>query len=427
MNEQRSQELYQEACRFFPGGVNSPVRAFKNVDSQPFVVKHGKGPILTDVDNNDYIDYVLSWGPLVLGHQDPIVKQKVTEALGRGWTYGAPCEEENKLAKLVNELVPSMEMMRFVSSGTEAVMGALRLARGVTGKNIIIKCDGGYHGHSDGLLVSAGSGLATLGTSSSAGVPKAIAETTIVIPINNIQALEQALKQYEGEVAAFILEPVNGNVGVIAPKEGYLKKCRELCDQHGTLLIFDEVMCGFRASLGGAQELYQIKPDITVLGKVIGGGFPVGAYGARRELMQHIAPEGPVYQAGTLSGNPIAMVAGLETLKLLKSEGHRHAMANMDLLEAGIEAILPKLDYPTHFTRVGTMFSLFLSEGPIDNYQDVCKGDAKRFARFHRSMLESGIFLAPSPFEAGFMSSTHEAKHIEQTLDALEKALQLIA
>jgi glutamate-1-semialdehyde 2,1-aminomutase len=266
MQEQESQRLYQEASQFFPGGVNSPVRAFKNVDSQPFIVKDGQGAMINDVDGNSYIDYVLSWGPLVLGHQNPVVKQRVSEALNSGWTYGAPCEEENKLAKIVNQLVPSMEMMRFVSSGTEAVMGALRLARGATGRDIIIKCDGGYHGHSDGLLVSAGSGLATLGTSSSAGVPKAVAETTIVIPINNIDALQQALEKYKDRIAAFILEPVNGNVGVIAPKANYLKTCRELCDQHGTLLIFDEVMCGFRASLGGAQGLYGIQPDITVLG-----------------------------------------------------------------------------------------------------------------------------------------------------------------
>jgi glutamate-1-semialdehyde 2,1-aminomutase len=306
-------------------------------------------------------------------------------------------------------------------------MGALRLARGATGRDIIIKCDGGYHGHSDGLLVSAGSGLATLGTSSSAGVPKAVAETTIVIPINNIDALQQALEKYKDRIAAFILEPVNGNVGVIAPKANYLKTCRELCDQHGTLLIFDEVMCGFRASLGGAQGLYGIQPDITVLGKVIGGGFPVGAYGASKELMGHIAPQGPVYQAGTLSGNPIAMVAGYETLKLLKEEGHDIAMSNMDLLEAGITPILKNLAYPTFFQRVGTMFSLFLSEGPIENYQDVCKGDPKKFSKFHRSMLESGVFMAPSPFEAGFMSSAHEAKHIEDTLAALEKSLHLIS
>ncbi len=427
MQEQTSQKIYQQACRYFPGGVNSPVRAFKNVNSQPFVVHHGEGAILTDVDGNEMIDYVMSWGPLVLGHRHPEVERAVIDSLSRGWSYGAPCEAENLLAQKVQELFPSMEKMRFVSSGTEAVMGALRLARGASQRDLIIKCDGGYHGHSDGLLVSAGSGLATLGTSSSAGVPKDFAEKTIVIPINDIGALEQALERFKGQVAAFILEPVNGNVGCIPPKEGYLKRAKELTQAAGTHLIFDEVMCGFRASLGGAQSHFGVKPDITVLGKVIGGGFPVGAYGASSELMSSIAPDGPVYQAGTLSGNPVAMNAGLATLKALQQSHHDIACRRVDQLEDGIKKRQQKWQQPTCFQRVGSMFSLFLCEGPVENYQDACRVDQEHFAKFHRGMLEQGVFLAPSPFEAGFMSSAHSEQHIEKTLEALDAVLLQLA
>ena len=426
MQETLSQKIYASACQYFPGGVNSPVRAFKNVNSQPFVVDRGEGSKLIDVDGNVYIDYVLSWGPLVLGHQHPLVKDAVIQSLNRGWTYGAPCEAENLLAQKVRELVPSMEMMRFVSSGTEAVMGALRLARGATGRDFIVKCDGGYHGHSDGLLVNAGSGLATFGTSSSAGVPQSYAEKTIVIPMNDSAALAEAFANFKGKIAAFICEPVAGNIGVIPPKAGYLKECQQLCRDHGALLIFDEVMCGFRASIGGAQQHYKVVPDITVLGKVIGGGFPVGAYGARKELMQHIAPCGSVYQAGTLSGNPVAMVAGLKTLSELQVRGHESAMARLDELQTGIQALQPKIPFATCFQRVGTMFSFFLCEGPLNNYKDVCKTDTRRFSLFHRKMLELGVFLAPSPFEASFMSSVHSSQDIVNTLEALEQAVLTI-
>jgi glutamate-1-semialdehyde 2,1-aminomutase len=427
MQDTLSKKIYSEACQYFPGGVNSPVRAFKNVNSQPFVVKRGEGSKLIDVDDNHYIDYVLSWGPLALGHQHPSVKDAVIQCLDKGWTYGAPCEAENRLAAKVKELVPSMEMMRFVSSGTEAVMGALRLARGFTGRDYIIKCDGGYHGHSDGLLVNAGSGLATFGTSSSAGVPQSYAEKTIVIPLNDSEALATAFKNFEGKIAAFICEPVAGNIGVIPPKAGFLQESKRLCQAHGALLIFDEVMCGFRASIGGAQQLYGVIPDITVLGKVIGGGFPVGAYGARRELMEMVAPLGPVYQAGTLSGNPVAMVAGLKTLSELQIRGQDTAMTRLDELQKGIEKLQSKLSFATCFQRVGTMFSLFLCEGPLHNYQDVCKTDTQRFAKFHRKMLEHGIFFAPSPFEASFISSVHSPQDIEHTLDALEKVLLFLS
>ncbi|MBF0196766.1 MAG: glutamate-1-semialdehyde 2,1-aminomutase [Planctomycetes bacterium] len=427
MQESQSHNSYKKAQDFFPGGVNSPVRAFRNVNSTPFFIESAEGSQLTDLDGNKYIDYVLSWGPMALGHAHPEVKEAVIESLNRGWTYGAPCEGEIKLAEKVRSLIPSMEMMRFVSSGTEAAMGAIRLARGVTNRDIIVKCDGGYHGHSDGLLVSAGSGLATFGTSSSAGVPEQFAKTTLVIPMNDSPALEKVLQTYPDRIAAFILEPVAGNVGVIPPNQGYLEKCKQLCHQYGALIIFDEVMCGFRASLNGAQGLYNIIPDITVLGKVIGGGFPVGAYGASKELMKHIAPDGPIYQAGTLSGNPTAMAAGLKTLEVLEREGHSQAMKNTDILLDGIKEILNQKSLPHCLQRVGTMFSLFLCEGPVENYQDSSKTDGKVFAQFHRGLLENGVFFAPSPFEASFMSSAHSDQDLAQTLNAINAAINIIA
>lgn len=424
MNQDHSKRLFEEALTLFPGGVNSPVRAFKSVDSQPFVVDRGEGPFLIDVDGHRYLDYVLSWGPLALGHTNPLVKTAVNEALEKGWTYGAPCEAENLLAKKVREIFPSMERMRFVSSGTEAVMGALRLARGFTGRDMIVKCDGGYHGHADNLLVSAGSGLATLGTSSSAGVPGSYASSTLVIPINAPDALEEVMAKYGERIAAFILEPVNGNVGCIPPQPGNLERYREITRENGSLLIFDEVMCGFRASLGGAQERFGVRPDITVLGKVIGGGFPVGAYGASSEMMTQIAPEGPVYQAGTLSGNPIAMTAGLKTLELLQDGAHQTACTRVTELEEGVRAWPEALRSKICFQSVGSMFSLFLTPGPVNNYRDAGKVDGDLFARFHRSLLEKGIYFAPSAFEAGFLSSTHRSEDIAHTLSALEDTLR---
>lgn len=385
-------------------------------------MERGEGSRLIDCDGNSYIDYVMSWGPLVLGHAHPEVMGAVIAALQKGWSYGAPCEAENLLAAKVKELYPSMERMRFVSSGTEAVMGALRLARGITGRDLIIKCDGGYHGHADPLLVSGGSGLATLGTSSSAGVPEAFASTTLVIPINDVDALQKALEDYKGQVAAFILEPVNGNVGVIPPEPGYLEAARNMTREHGVQLVFDEVMCGFRAALGGAQEKYGVIPDITVLGKVIGGGFPVGAYGASSESMAQVAPEGPVYQAGTLSGNPVAMTAGLCTLKLLQEEGYGVAMERMSRLEEGVTGLMSRHSNLC-WQRVGTMFSLFLTEAPVKNYQDASKVDQDRFMRFHRFLLDRGIYFAPSSYEAGFLSSVHTEGEIDFTLQSIDDAL----
>ena len=417
-----SSSIFKEAQTLFPGGVNSPVRAFRSVKSEPFVVDRGEGSRLVDCDGGSYIDYVMSWGPLVLGHGNPEVMGAVISTLQKGWSYGAPCEGENLLALKVKELYPSMERMRFTSSGTEAVMGALRLARGITGRDLVIKCDGGYHGHSDPLLVSGGSGLATLGTSSSAGVPEAFASSTLVIPINDIDALEKALNDYEGKVAAFIQEPVNGNVGVIPPEPGYLEAARALTKEHGVQLVYDEVMCGFRAALGGAQEKYGVVPDITVLGKVIGGGFPVGAYGASSEAMAQVAPEGPVYQAGTLSGNPVAMTAGLSTLNLLQREGFDVAMERMARFEEGVKGLMSRHD-GLCWQRVGTMFSLFLTDGPVKNLHDASKVDQDRFARFHRYLLDHGIYFAPSSYEAGFMSSAHQEVEIDYTLQVLEDAL----
>ena len=419
----RSTQAYKEACRYFPGGVNSPVRAFKGVGSQPFVVESGAGARLRDVDGREYIDYVLSWGPLVLGHAHPEVCEAVTEALGRGWSYGAPCLWENRLAEAIVEIFPSIEMLRFVSSGTEAVMSALRLARAATGRDLIVKCDGGYHGHTDSLLVQAGSGLATLGTSSSAGVPEAFAATTLVIPMNDAAALEKVFEEYPDRIAAFILEPVAGNIGVVPPEPRYLQTCKDICHRYRSLIIFDEVMCGFRAALGGAQEKYGVSPDLTILGKVIGGGFPVGAYGGRQDLLEQVAPLGAVYQAGTLSGNPVAMVAGLKTLEILKREGHTLAMRALDRLQQGLEELLREKNLSWPVQRVGSMFSLFMTEGPVRNYQDTQGIDRERFGRFHAAMLEQGVYLAPSPFEAGFTSSAHSDEHIDRTLDAFRHSL----
>ena len=423
MRENQSQSAYRQACTLFPGGVNSPVRAFKNVNSTPFFVASAGGAEITDLDGNVFIDYVLSWGPLVAGHAHAVVRTAVARALDHGWSYGAPCQLEIDLALKVRQHFPSIEMMRFVNSGTEAAMGALRLARAVTGRDLIVKCDGGYHGHSDALLVSAGSGLATQGVSSSAGVPAALAATTIVIPINNVDALAEAFARHRDRIAAFILEPVAGNVGVIPPLPGYLQACRDLCRLHGAMLIFDEVMCGFRASTGGATQLYGVHPDITILGKVIGGGFPVGAYGASRALMENIAPCGPVYQAGTLSGNPVAMAAGLATIQLLEAGGHAAALAHADQLVSGMREILSRKKIAGCVQQVGTMFSLFLCAGPVDNVQHSARVDRAQFAAFHRHMLEAGVYMAPSPFESSFTSSAHTRAHAEKTLEALDSAI----
>lgn len=426
MEQSNSQQAYAEAKKYFPGGVNSPVRAFKSVDADPVFFKSAKGAKFTDLDGNTYIDYVQSWGPLILGHCHPSVEATVIETLKDGWTFGAPCELETELGALVAELIPSIEKLRFVSSGTEAAMGAIRLARGVTGKNVIVKCDGGYHGHSDGLLVSAGSGLATFGTSSSDGVPESYVKETIVIPVNDEEALLKAFENHGDQIAAFILEPVAGNIGCIPPKEGFLKRAKEICHEHKSLIIFDEVMTGFRVDMGGAQTYYDVTPDITVLGKVIGGGFPVGAYGASAELMANISPDGGIYQAGTLSGNPVAMRAGIETLWCLKNGDFQKAVVNTDMLEEGVRKLIEERKYPLSFNRVGTMFSLFFTEGPVWNYQDVSAGNIDHFKKYHKALLEKGIYIAPSAFEAGFMSSAHRVEDIQFTLKSIEEVLQTI-
>jgi glutamate-1-semialdehyde 2,1-aminomutase len=423
MSNTQSHKAYQRALKLFPGGVNSPVRAFKNVDNEPVFIKKGTGAIITDLDNNEYIDFVLSWGPLILGHRHPDVEKAVIESLQNGWTYGAPCEIESDLADVVIKNIKSIEKLRFVSSGTEAAMGAIRLARGATNRDIIIKCDGGYHGHSDGLLVSAGSGLATFGTSSSAGVPEAFAKSTIVIPMNDTDALQKAFENYPDRIAAFICEPVAGNVGVIPPVTNYLKMCKEICHANKALLIFDEVMTGFRVSMGGAQSIYDVTPDITVLGKVVGGGFPVGAYGASKELMNQVSPEGNIYQAGTLSGNPVAMTAGLKTLQLLDSGHFKQAVDNTKYLHTQVKDMLNANNINFHFNSVGTMFSLFLGEGPIDNYADVCKCNDSLFKKLHAHLLKSGFYIAPSAFEAGFMSSVHTIDQLNEFVKAIEAAL----
>ena len=420
MNTYKSEEAYLRASGLFPGGVNSPVRAFKNVDSNPLFIQNASGASITDLDNNEYIDYVQSWGPMILGHKHPDVQKAITASLDKGWTYGAPCEAESELAECIISNINSIEKIRFVSSGTEAAMGAIRLARGATERDIIIKCDGGYHGHSDGLLVSAGSGLATFGTSSSAGVPESFANSTIVIPINDSDALEKAFQNYPERIAAFILEPVAGNIGVVLPKENYLKQCLEICHLNGALLIFDEVMTGFRVAMGGAQTHFNVQPDITILGKVIGGGFPVGAYGASKDLMSQISPDGSIYQAGTLSGNPVAMTAGLKTLELLADGNFSTASETTAYLNKTMKSMLEEMKFEAFFQSIGTMFSLFLGKGPIDNYADVSACDGELFKKLHSHLLNDGIYIAPSPFEAGFMSSQHTKEHIDHFVKSIE-------
>ena len=423
MQNNLSHQAYQRALKLFTGGVNSPVRAFKNVDSEPLFIREGQEAIITDLDGNEYVDFVLSWGPLILGHRQPDVEKAVIESLHKGWTYGAPCENESDLADIIIKNIKSIEKIRFVSSGTEAAMGAIRLARGATNKDIIIKCDGGYHGHSDGLLVSAGSGLATFGTSSSGGVPESFANSTIVIPMNDIDALQKAFENYPDRIAAFICEPVAGNVGVVTPTNDYLKVCKEICHSNNALLIFDEVMTGFRVSMGGAQSVYNVIPDITVLGKVIGGGFPVGAYGASSELMNQISPEGSIYQAGTLSGNPVAMTAGLKTIQLLENGHFQNAVDNTSALKKIMIEMLDANKINFHFESIGTMFSLFLGKSPIINYADVSACDQNLFKKLHQNLLNSGFYIAPSPFEAGFMSSAHTNEQINQFVKAIEISL----
>ena len=414
----RSEQLFATAQNLIPGGVNSPVRAFRGVGGTPRFIRSARGATITDVDGKTYIDYVGSWGPMILGHADEEVVAAVQEVAARGTSFGAPSELEVDLAQEVIDAVPSVEMVRMVSSGTEATMSAIRLARGVTGRTKLVKFEGCYHGHADSLLVKAGSGVATLGLPDSPGVPAALAESTLTLPFNNIHALEEVFAQHP-DIAAVIIEPVVGNMGCVPPRDGYLAAVRKITRDHGALLIFDEVMTGFRIARGGAQERYGITPDITTLGKIIGGGLPVGAYGGSREIMNHIAPAGPVYQAGTLSGNPLSMTAGLVTLRRLREK------TVYDRLEAASKKLcdgLAGIDMETVINRVGSMWTGFFTSGPVVDWDTANKCDRQKYGAFFHAMLDEGVYLAPSQFEAAFVSLAHTDDVIEQTLEAARKA-----
>jgi glutamate-1-semialdehyde 2,1-aminomutase len=425
MNIAKSISLFQEAQTLLPGGVDSPVRAFRAVGGQPIFIERGEGPYLYDVDGNRYIDYVLSWGPLITGHAHPNVVRAIQEAAIKGTSYGAPSSLEIELAKLVMEFMPNMEMLRFVNSGTEATMSALRLARAYTKRDKIIKFNGCYHGHADLLLVQAGSGVVTLGLPDSPGVPVNTVKDTLVAEFNNLHSVESLYKDYPDQIAAIIVEPVAGNMGVVPPLPGFLEGLREITSRHGSILIFDEVMTGFRVHKGGAQALYNIQPDLTTLGKVIGGGLPVGAYGGRKEIMQMVAPAGPMYQAGTLSGNPLAMSAGIATLSLIQSD---ECWEQLDQaagrLEAGMASAAKKAGVSIQQTRVGTMFTTFFSEIKPRDWNTVKVADKARFGRFFQKMLENGVYLAPSQFEAGFVSIMHRDEVIDATITAAELAFK---
>ncbi|MBD8599137.1 MULTISPECIES: glutamate-1-semialdehyde 2,1-aminomutase [Pseudomonas] len=420
----RSETLFANAQKHIPGGVNSPVRAFKSVGGTPLFFKHAVGAYVTDEDDKRYVDYVGSWGPMILGHSHPDVLDAVRKQLEHGLSYGAPTAMETEMADLVCSIVPSMEMVRMVSSGTEATMSAIRLARGFTGRDSIIKFEGCYHGHSDSLLVKAGSGALTLGVPSSPGVPAAFAKHTLTLPFNDIDAVKTMLADVGQEVACIIVEPVAGNMNCVPPAPGFLQGLREACDEHGVVLIFDEVMTGFRVALGGAQAYYGVKPDLSTFGKIIGGGMPVGCFGGKREIMSHIAPLGPVYQAGTLSGNPLAMAAGLTTLRLISRPGfHDELTAFTTRLLEGLQQRADAAGIPFVTTQAGGMFGLYFSDAKeIVTFQDVMTSDANRFKQFFHLMLEGGVYLAPSAFEAGFTSIAHGDAELQQTLDAAEKA-----
>ncbi|GMU21101.1 MAG: glutamate-1-semialdehyde 2,1-aminomutase [Phycisphaerae bacterium] len=420
---EKSEAAFAAAKAVLAGGVNSPVRAFRAVGGTPRFVAKAKGAVLNDADGNNYIDYVGSWGPMILGHGDERVAAAASKALGKGWSYGAPTEAETRLAEQVAEDYPSIERVRFVSSGTEATMSAIRLARGFTGRDLIVKCEGCYHGHADALLVKAGSGLATFGTPSSSGVPAGATADTLVVGFNDFDAAARVFADHGHKIAAFLVEPIAGNMGCVPPLEGYLGRLRQLCSEYGALLIFDEVMTGYRVSVSGAQGLYGITPDITCLGKILGGGMPVGAYGGRAEIMAKLSPEGPVYQAGTLSGNPLAMAAGLATLEALHEPGvYEHLEAKSAQLAEGMAAAAAKAGVPVFLTRVGSMSTTFFQAGPVIDWASAARSDAQAYGRFFHAMLNRGVYLAPSQYEALFVSLAHTDEQIEATLEAAESA-----
>jgi glutamate-1-semialdehyde 2,1-aminomutase len=425
MKTDQSRRLFAEAQRYIPGGVNSPVRAFKSVGGQPLFIKRAKGCRLYDVDGNSFIDYVLSWGPMILGHAPPTVIRAIARAAAHGTSYGASTELEVRLARMISQAVPSIQQVRLVSSGTEAVMSAIRLARGYTGRDRILKFEGCYHGHSDYLLAKAGSGLATLGLPDSPGVPADFARHTLTAPYNDVATLQRLIEAHRRELACVIVEPVAGNMGVVPPANDFLVALRELTRAHGILLIFDEVITGFRVVYGGAQALYGVMPDLTCLGKIIGGGLPVGAYGGKREIMEWVAPAGPVYQAGTLSGNPLAVSAGIETLKQLQKPGlYKKLDQRAGELAKGLAVAAKQAGVPVTLTRVGSMLGMFFTGGPVVDYASARHSDTKVYAKFFHLMLEKGIYLAPSQFEAAFLSTAHMAGDIAKTLDAARTAFK---
>jgi glutamate-1-semialdehyde 2,1-aminomutase len=422
-----SQDLFTEAQKYIPGGVNSPVRAFRAVGGQPLFIKKAQGSKIYDADGREYIDYVGSWGPLILGHSHPQIIQRLKEAIEYGTSYGAPTELEVELARMIVRAVPSIDLVRLVNSGTEAVMSAIRLARAYTGRDKIIKFEGCYHGHADSLLVKAGSGATTLGIPDSPGIPHELAKLTITLPYNDLEAVERVLASEGEAIACIIVEPIAGNMGLIPPAEGFLAGLRSLTTEYGIVLIFDEVITGFRVNYGGAQNLYGIYPDLTCLGKIIGGGLPVGAYGGKKIIMELVAPSGPVYQAGTLSGNPLAMVAGIETLKILSQRGiYQELEEKSETLCAGLRRNVEQTGIPIWMTHVGSLFCCFFHPGPLSNYQQVKQCNTEKYGQYFQRMLSEGIYLAPSQFECSFVSLAHSADDIEKTLNSQLRALQAL-
>ncbi len=425
-NDSKSQSLYRESLEYMPGGVNSPVRAYKAVGGNPIFIQRGSGAKIYDVDGNEYIDHVCSWGPLILGHAHPEVVAALNEQISKGASYGAPTELELEMARIITDAVPSIEMVRMVNSGTEATMSAIRLARGYTGRSKIVKYEGCYHGHGDSFLIKAGSGALTFGVPTSPGVPEEIAKLTITAPYNDLERLREIFVAEGENIAAVIIEPVAGNMGVVPPKPGYLEGLRELTKQYDSLLIFDEVITGFRLALGGAQEFYNVSPDLTCLGKIIGGGLPVGAYGGKKEIMEQMAPSGPIYQAGTLSGNPLAMIAGITTLKILHQDDvYQKLEEKAAKLASGLSEAAKNADAKVSFNRVGSMLCTFFTEEKVVDYDTASTSDTQKYASFFQKMLEEGVYLAPSQFETAFVSLVHEDEDIDRTIEASYSAFKL--